>query len=112
MGRGRKWAFGVSGAMAAGLFGLAAVHGEAAADPKALTQAYNVSGQQLFRELAATPGNIVLSPYSIGSAMAMALAGARGATETEMLTVLKHRLGREEIDAANTGVLAILNGYD
>ena len=38
------------------------------------------------------PGNIVLSPYSIGSAMAMALAGARGDTEREMAKVLQHAL--------------------
>jgi serpin B len=42
----------------------------------------------------------------------MALAGARGDTEREMIAVLKHRLAREEIDAANASVLATLNGYD
>ena len=79
---------------------------------RALTQAYNESGQQLFKQFAARPGNIVFSPYSIGTAMAMALAGARGDTETEMVKVLKHRLGRTEIDTANADLLAILSGYD
>src|SRR5262245_48856413 len=41
----------------------------------ALIRAYNASGQALFKDFAAGPGNIVFSPYSIGTAMAMALAG-------------------------------------
>jgi serpin B len=44
--------------------------------------------------------------------MAMALAGARGATERQMLQVLQHRLTRPEIDRANAQVLAALNAYD
>ena len=50
---------------------------------KTLTQAYNELGQQLFEQFTASPCNVVFSPYSIGAATAMALAGARGATETE-----------------------------
>ena len=76
-----------------------------------LTEAYNAAGQDLLRQFAAKPGNIVFSPYSIGTAMAMALAGARGGTEREMLTVLRHRLERAEIDAANADILAALNKH-
>src|SRR4051794_30494785 len=50
----------------------------------ALTAAYDASAHDLFTAFAARPGNIVLSPYSIGTAMAMALSGARGETEREM----------------------------
>jgi leukocyte elastase inhibitor len=75
-----------------------------------LGQAYNASGEGLFKRFP--PGNVVFSPYSIGTAMAMALAGARGETEREMLAALKQRLSRPEIDAANAAVLSILNGYD
>src|SRR5687768_4472435 len=42
-----------------------------------LSEAYNASGQELFSRLAAAPGdprNIVFSPYSIGTAMALALS--------------------------------------
>jgi hypothetical protein len=46
----------------------------------ALTDAYNASGWEPFSSLSESPGNIVLSPYSIGSAMSMALSGARGDT--------------------------------
>ena len=38
--------------------------------------------------LAATPGNLVLSPYSIAVALGMTLAGAAGRTATEMRDVL------------------------
>jgi len=87
---------------------------------RALTDAYNASGQDLFRSFAAEsgkPGNIVFSPYSIGTAMAMVLAGARGDTEREMTAALRHRrarqeISRQEIADANAKVLAILNGYD
>ena len=82
------------------------------ADVQALTRAYNASGQALFREFAARPGNIVFSPYSIGTAMAMVLAGARGDTEREMIAVLHHSLARGQIDDANASAIATLNGYD
>jgi serpin B len=82
------------------------------ADVQALTRAYNASGQALFREFAARPGNIVFSPYSIGTAMAMVLAGARGDTEREMVAVLHHGLARGQIDDANASAIATLNGYD
>jgi serpin B len=77
-----------------------------------LTDAYNASGQDLLGGLAGSSGNLVLSPYSIGSVMGMALSGARGDTEREMLAALKHSLGRQDIDAANAEALATLNGYD
>jgi serpin B len=79
---------------------------------KELTQAYNASGQQLFARFAAAPGNIVFSPYSIGTAMAMALTGARGETEAEMKSVLKHKQTRAAMDAANADLLKALNAYD
>jgi serpin B len=70
---------------------------------------YNRTGQRLFRELAKTPGNVVLSPYSIGTAMAMALAGARGETQAEMAKALGIELPRGEVDAANAAVLSSLD---
>src|SRR3984957_7235681 len=79
----------------AGFAGLLLAQAAAAAEPtpvRALTTAYNASGHDLFTQFVATPGNIVFSPYSIGTAMAMVLAGARGDTEREMTTVLRHSL--------------------
>src|SRR5262245_43816805 len=83
-----------------------------AQDVRALTKAYNASGQALFQELARTPGNIVVSPYSIGAAMAMARAGARGDTERQMTKALKHTLPQAATDKANAAVLATFAGYD
>jgi serpin B len=77
----------------------------------ALTEAYNASGQELFARLATAPGNIVVSPYSIGSAMALTLSGANGETEAEMVRVLRHRQPRAEIDSANGNMLTILGQY-
>lgn len=77
----------------------------------ALSEAYNSSGQDLFSQLAASPGNIVFSPYSVGTALALALSGARGETEAEMARVLRHSLPRAEVDGANSKAIAILNQY-
>ena len=78
----------------------------------ALTGAYNASGAALFRELSGGAGNIVLSPLSIGTAMAMALSGARGETEREMAGVLQQRLERPAMEAANAALRAGLAVYD
>jgi serpin B len=43
----------------------------------------------LYGRLAEQKGNLVFSPYSITSALAMTYAGARGATATEMAAVLR-----------------------
>lgn len=80
--------------------------------PRALVAAYNASGVALFKEFSFKPGNIVFSPYSIGTAMAMVLAGARGSTESEMASVLKQNLTPAQIADANQAVRATLSGYD
>jgi serpin B len=77
-----------------------------------LARAYNATGQQLFAQFAAAPGNIVFSPYSIGMAMSMALSGARGDTASEMMRVLSMRMAADAVDTANAEMLSILNGYD
>jgi len=77
-----------------------------------LSKGYNATGQQLFGQFAGARGNIVFSPYSIGTAMSMALAGARGDTATEMMRALSLRMSTEAVDTANAEVLSVLNGYD
>src|SRR5262249_60763245 len=98
-------------ALLASLLAAAVQPTHAGQDVRTLAQAYNMSGQALFQELARKPGNIVISPYSIGAAMAMARAGARGETERQMTKVLKHNLALPATDAANAALLAILDGY-
>jgi len=62
-----------------------------------LAGAYNETGYALFGKLAGETGNIVISPYSIGSAMAMATSGARGKTASQMVDVLGYPAGPEEL---------------
>jgi serpin B len=77
-----------------------------------LAKGYNATGQQLFAQFSAARGNIVFSPYSIGAAMSMALAGARGDTASEMMRALSLRMSAEAVDTGNAEVLAVFNGYD
>src|SRR5262249_61249443 len=98
-------------ALLASLLAAAVQPTHAGQDVRTLAQAYNTSGQALFQELALKPGNIVISPYSIGAAMAMARAGARGETERQMTNVLKHNLPLPASVAANAALLAILDRY-
>jgi serpin B len=83
-----------------------------APDARALAEAYNASGMVLLKELSTAHGNIVLSPYSIGSAMAMVLSGARGQTEQEMARVLRQRLDGGAMEAAAAALRSTLDGYD
>jgi serpin B len=91
---------------------VAQLHIAAEARVTLLARAYNAAGQQLFAQLAAAPGNIVFSPYSVGTAMSMAVTGARADTASEMMRALSIRMAAEGIDTANGEMLAILNGYD
>jgi serpin B len=90
----------------------AQLHIAAEARVTLLARAYNAAGQQLFAQFAAAPGNIVFSPYSVGTAMSMAVTGARGDTAAEMMRALSMRMSAEGIDTANGEMMSILNGYD
>ncbi len=67
----------------------------APADAAAASAALNALGLDLYREIAAGGSNVVFSPTSIALALAMARAGARGQTATEMDAVM-HALGADE----------------
>jgi leukocyte elastase inhibitor len=90
----------------------AQLHIAAEARVTLLARAYNAAGQQLFARLAASPGNIVFSPYSVGTALSMLISGARGDTASEMMRAMSMRMAADAIDAANAEMLSILNGYD
>jgi serpin B len=104
-------AFIVAGALTAGP-ATAQLNIAAEARVTLLARAYNAAGQQLFGQLAVAPGNVVFSPYSVGTALSMLITGARGDTASEMMRALSMRMAADAIDAANAEMLSILNGYD
>ena len=106
----RRGSFGVVTGVALALLSPAA--GVAQNDERALTDAYNASGSALFKQVSGAPGNIVFSPLSVGTAMEMALSGARGETEREMASVLALQLDRSAMEAANGALRTTLNLYD
>jgi serpin B len=77
----------------------------AGSDEKEVIKSYNETALRLYRELEEKSENIVISPYSIGTAMSMALSGARGDTEKEMAKVLNQPLSRERMDSANAKIM-------
>ena len=79
------------------------------ADQQQLVDAYNKTGFDLYRQLKDKSENVIISPYSIGTAMAMALTGARGETEKEMARVLHQSLARDKMDAANGALYDNMN---
>ncbi|MEJ0051895.1 MAG: serpin family protein [Methylovirgula sp.] len=94
----------------AGFYDPALSQAPASPRPKdALVSAYNATGERLFQDLAQAPGNIVLSPYSIGSALSMVLAGARGETATAIGDTLGLHLSDVDLASANSGLIAGLN---
>jgi len=62
----------------------------------------------LYGELAAKPGNLALSPYSIGVALAMTANGAGGATAQEMRAVL----GAGDLARHNAGLNALTRSLE
>jgi serpin B len=99
-------------ALVAGTCLLAATTQAADDATKAVASAYDATGRTLAGELAKSAdanANILLSPYSIGTAMAMALSGARGATEQDMATALKLTMPGAEMREANAALIAALN---
>ncbi|MHC4933301.1 MAG: serpin family protein [Planctomycetota bacterium] len=65
-------------------------HGEEPIDTdmKALAEAVNAFGWDLYGSFRNAADNAVFSPYSISAALTMALLGARGETAREMMSVL------------------------
>ncbi len=80
--------------MLAGLIGLALVAGPALisarppADVTRVVQGNNRFALDLYARLARKPGNIIFSPYSLSTALAMTYAGSAGNTARQMRRVL------------------------
>src|SRR4051794_1321858 len=60
-----------------------------AADASSAAAAVDAFGMDLYRHVAASPGNLVISPVSIATALAMTAVGAQGATADEMYSTLR-----------------------
>ncbi|WP_297298880.1 serpin family protein [uncultured Methylovirgula sp.] len=78
------------------------------APEQTLVSGYNSTGQRLFQDLAKAPDNIVLSPYSVGSALSMVLAGARGDTAKAIGDALQLNLSPADLADANAALIADL----
>ncbi len=66
---------------------------------KSLADNNNAFAFALYRSLRSQNGNLIYSPYSISLALAMAYAGARGETESQMMQTL-HFLPQDQLHPA------------
>jgi serpin B len=86
------------------LMPLSGVHAAAHSAPAdtsavALVRGANQFAFDLYGRLAPRPGNLFFSPFSIHGAVAMAYAGARGATESAIAATMHYPLPPEQLGA-------------
>ena len=78
-------------------------------DQTALTTGNNAFAVDLYGQLRQRPGNLFFSPESISTAFAMAYAGARGETATQMAATLHFTLPPDRLHPAMGALIAGLN---
>jgi serpin B len=78
-------------------------------DATAIAKANNQFAFDLYGELAAEPGNLFLSPFSISTALAMVDAGAAGTTDAELRAAMHFNLAGERLHGAYRALLASLD---
>lgn len=78
-------------------------------DPGSLAEDNNAFALAMYGLLRKSPGNVVFSPFSVRTALAMARVGARGETREQMNEVLRFPSGEDTGDAALGEVIARLN---
>jgi serpin B len=81
----------------------------AVADRKAVVDGDNAFAVALYGRLRKQSGNLFFSPESISTALAMAYAGARGNTASEMAKTLHFTLPPERLHPAMGALLGALN---
>ncbi len=92
---------------------LSAVIGfRATAEVPNLTHSSSQFALELYKELQTEKGNLLFSPYSISTALAMTYAGARGSTAKEMSQVLKFPLDQTELHLAFANLQSGLNAIE
>jgi serpin B len=82
------------------------------ADLKMLVQGNSEFAFDLYARLSKEKGNIVFSPYSISTALAMTYGGARGETAKEMAKVLRFTLPQERLHPTVGKLMADLHNSD
>ena len=80
------------------------------ADVSTVAKENNAFAVDLYGKLSSEPGNLFFSPASVTSAFAMAYAGARGTTATEMASTLHFALPPDRLHPAMGELLTQLNG--
>ena len=80
------------------------------ADVSTIAKESNAFAVDLYGKLNSQPGNLFFSPASISSTFAMAYAGARGATASEMASTLHFTLPPDRLHPAMGALLTQLNG--
>ena len=78
-------------------------------DRAAVVEGNNAFAMDLYGQLRAQSGNLFFSPDSLSMALAMAYAGARGDTATEMAKTLHFTLPPQQLHPAMGGLLGDLN---
>ena len=81
----------------------------ATTDQTAVTEGNNVFAVALYGRLRHQNGNLFFSPESISTALAMAYAGARGSTASEMAKTLHFTLPPDKLHPAMGALLRDLN---
>ena len=82
------------------LFGGTALAGDAPSDVERLAADNTRFALELYSRLAVDEGNVLFSPYSISTVLAMTYAGARGETAAQMAGTLHFTLEDEQLHAA------------
>lgn len=85
----------------------AATAGEA--DQAEAVRGNNAFAVELYVQLCNQPGNLVFSPESISTALAMTFAGVRRDTATEMAKVLHFTLPQEQLHPMTNALLKDIN---
>jgi serpin B len=70
-----------------------------------IAKANNAFAIDLYKNLAKEPGNLVVSPFSVDTALTMAYAGARGNTAKQMAAVLHFANGDTNVHARLSALL-------
>jgi serpin B len=78
------------------------------ADRQTVAEGGNAFALALYRQVEAKNPNLVFSPISISTALAMTFAGARGQTETEMAAALRFGLPQPRLHPALNELTAAL----